>query len=1442
MNKIYRPLAFLTLLFMLTVHGHAEVDVPPVGKAQKKAVKEGRAVGCLRPTAYNFLTINNVKSRINTGGNMWYPPGEDIPQYFVPAKSSKTSLFSGAIWVGGVDSYGQLKIAAQTFGTYGINYWTGPLTVDGTASVSEVTCAQYDKQWVITKEEVNLFRAWFASDDKENEFPDYQVPDVILNWPAHGNTQLKQSYYMAPFYDVDGDGTYNPLESGDYPYYDFANELCPNNFVGVAGYEPEPTPDTKDGTVIGGLLVDQVLKGDQTVWWVMNDKGNEHAAPDGAPIGLELRSQAFAFATNDEINNMTFFSFEIINRSTYTLTETYFAPWTDPDLGYAYDDYVGCDVGRGLGYCYNGKDVDGSGQVNAYGDQPPAVGIDFFQGPYMDPDGLDNPKYTYDSVGNDLVQTQVVDASINGVNFGNGIVDDERFGMRRFVYYNNDGSDNGNPDSPSDYYNYLRGIWRNNAKMQYGGDGFSAGAVGPEADFMFPGDSDPWNWGTGGNPPNGGYNTNGKYWTESQEGNPPADRRFVQSAGPFTLAPGAVNYITYGIPWARATSGGADASVKLLRVVDDKCQALFDNCFKILDGPDAPDMTIRELDKELIFLLSNDELSNNYNESYNEIDVTIVRPDSISSTAFDSTYTFEGYQIFQLRDAQVSVESLHDPAMARLVAQFDKKNGISKLVNYNYDESIGAAVPVVEVEGSDRGISNSFIITEDAFATGDNSLVNYKQYYFMAIAYAYNNFYPYAIDPSNPNGLLGQSKPYLAGRNNIQVYTAIPHQNLGGLQVNVAYGDQPEITRIEGKGNGGLHTKLTKETVDMILSKPPSDSTNRLGNPDYPIAYEATYEAGYGPIDLKIVDPLSVKNVDFELRLDSLVSDYRTQLTGYLSLVVDNTHDITDTASMMVAPWHLKDLTNDKEYHLDKTILTPTDRILPLYGLAINMQQVYLPGKYKVGEIPDNNAFANYYSVLAKQNGYVNSSVTYADADGSKLWLSGLKDTDDGTFSDWIRSGLAVTDVPVGTEKSMTKYDPDGVFEHVIEGTWAPLILTTDLSESGPSIFKNTSGTHGDHKLNMRQLSSLQIVFTNDKSKWTRSPVLEMQTNSALSEGNALAFGLRKALSVDKEGNPAAAGSGASSNPMDANYISDSGMGWFPGYAIDPETGERLNIVFGEDSWLSAHNGRDMKWNPTDKVVDPVSGEIVTGGKHYIYIFRTGPVAPKFFTAWPTDLVFPAYDAGAAVSALLKFIDKNYTNEMANLRVKRDLYSMVSWVSMPLVNTGHEILESDVTIDINIGRPYDRYFTYDSIDDDVTNYGQLNNHYPLYRFSTKSMIPTVSSNDEVIENALDEIRVVPNPYYAYNHYETEPLDNRVKLINLPEKCKISIYNLSGTQVRYYEKANSLTYLDWDLKNFAGVPISGGMYIIHVEADINGKTYEKVVKWLGMTRKADLNSF
>ena len=104
-------------------------------------------------------------------------------------------------------------------------------------------------------------------------------------------------------YDADGNGEYD-WRAGDYPYYDFNNDLCPRTLKAQWGREytshVSVTAETEAGIVTGGLLSDQVLKGDQTIWWVFNDMGNVHTESKGQPIGMEIRAQAFAFSTMEQ--------------------------------------------------------------------------------------------------------------------------------------------------------------------------------------------------------------------------------------------------------------------------------------------------------------------------------------------------------------------------------------------------------------------------------------------------------------------------------------------------------------------------------------------------------------------------------------------------------------------------------------------------------------------------------------------------------------------------------------------------------------------------------------------------------------------------------------------------------------------------------------------------------------------------------------------------------------------------------------------------------------------------------------------------------------------------------------------------------------------------------------------------------------------------------------
>lgn len=1474
MKNILRAWMILFVAFITVSQLNAEEYKG--NKSTKNVALKQTTAGCAPSSAYDWLDINNVRARINTGGDMWWDlPGGTGSKYFIPAASqTTTSMYSGSLWIGGLDINNQLKLAAQKFRQDGIDYWSGPLTVDGTASVDETTCAQYDVFFKISREEVDLFLS--HCDPIDGHFipsEDYNIIPAILDWPAHGDVSKGQSYYLAPFYDVLGDGEYDPY-SGDYPYYDISNELC---------HSDVPTQEEEiDGTVKGSILADQVIKGDQTLWWVFNDKGNIHTETTGSAIGLEIRAQAFAFATNDVINNMTFYSYEVINRSTFELTQTYFSPWVDTDLGYADDDFVGCDVNRGLGYCYNGKAIDGNGEVQSYGIQPPAIGVDFFQGPYMDADGYDNPAYDSDSIGGasfggscDIVTqdgslrtmsfirdgqivsepTIVRSAAINGVNFGNGIKDDERFGMRRFVYHNNGGNPNqSDPTNAPEYYNYLRGIWKDNTQMYYGGTAHITGdgTVGPECEFMFPFDSDPCNWGTGGLPPNGGYNQNGFYWSEETGANgspnPSGDRRFMQSAGPFTLKSGAVNYITVGIPWARATSGGPWASVEKLRIVDDKCQALFDNCFKVIDGPSAPDLSYVELDQKLIVYITNTVTSNNYLEKYAEWDPNIIQPlpGSDPPVESDAWYKFEGYQIFQLKDGDVNVDDIHDPDLARLVAQFDVKNGVTKIVNYDYNDYIGANVPVVEVDGGDNGISHSFELSQDAFATDDVTLINNKTYYYLALAYAHNDYLTYGVDQPNSEG---QTHPYLSGRKNIKVYSAMPHLIVNGLVQNSTYGNSPKITRIAGFGNGGMNLDFTDETVEEILSKSPASDENNYGSPDYPIAYNPEYKINAGPLNIKVIDPLSVPSADFTWWMDTLVRIKLYDVTG------DGNVE-GDTTSIKIGNWKLENNITGDIYKSDTTILNEYEQLFIDLGFSINVEQPYVAGPITIGKIMAGNpsALKDYSIILSDNDGMIESTITYEDS--SRIWLSGVADVDQPNYAlDWIRAGTYQNPEeggdPSGDDWNMaaipnTPWDPDAVYEKIGEGTWAPYCMTAYGTDRMPG--ENIESTVGTafskiSKLlsGMENLASVDIVMTPDRDKWTRCPVVEAGFYSELSEGNAERFRKRGAASVDKDGNSAVIGVGPSDNPNDPNYISDMGMGWFPGYAINIETGERLNMMFAEDSYLVDQNGRDMLFNPTKRNLDLPDQAFdenvfkgvglnripVMGGKHYVYIYDHR--STKFLDLY--EFTMPAYDAGKTASMYLDSLPN-----LSTVFAESSFYGLLMYTGIPMGIEGREWLSNEVKIRIRVSRPYERGYTAMPLD---TLYPDMdvNNYYPMYQFTMEGL-ETEYDVPEKIDSDLDAIAVVPNPYYAYSTYETSALDNRIKITNLPEKCTITIYNVSGTKVKQFKKDTPETTIEWGLQNFAAVPISAGVYYFHIKSDDG----ERIVKWFCITRVPDLNTF
>lgn len=108
-----------------------------------------------------------------------------------------------------------------------------------------------------------------------------------------------------------------------------------------------------------------------------------------------------------------------------------------------------------------------------------------------------------------------------------------------------------------------------------------------------------------------------------------------------------------------------------------------------------------------------------------------------------------------------------------------------------------------------------------------------------------------------------------------------------------------------------------------------------------------------------------------------------------------------------------------------------------------------------------------------------------------------------------------------------------------------------------------------------------------------------------------------------------------------------------------------------------------------------------------------------------------------------------------------------------------------------------------------------------YNFTTSK---ATVGNTELMKNQLDNIKVYPNPYFAHNKAESNPLQRFVSISHLPSKAKIRIISLTGEIIKTINydssvpSSNPSNVAKWDLRNENGLPVASGMYFIHVEIE------------------------
>ena len=428
------------------------------------------------------------------------------------------------------------------------------------------------------------------------------------------------------------------------------------------------------------------------------------------------------------------------------------------------------------------------------------------------------------------------------------------------------------------------------------------------------------------------------------------------------------------------------------------------------------------------------------------------------------------------------------------------------------------------------------------------------------------------------------------------------------------------------------------------------------------------------------------------------------------SAIVPGTYQIKFDSVGLGGNWKMYRVGTTDTVFSSQTIGSGLDQFIPSWGLAVTVNQLQVDPY----EFPDT---------IAGIQEYQNPSLD---------WLGWIKDDPSNINTNWQGSGVVMP--------SYIGHDGDSIYQ-TFAGGWSPYFLCNE----SPTVFDDVPYPIAYELKVTRAMSpkqdlySCDIVFSNDTSKWTRCPVIEMCGNSALSIGAAEKQFLRESPSVDKMGNPDGTG---------------YGMGWFPGYAINVETGERMNMAFGENSSMPQHNGTDMLFNPTDSLFSS-TGEVIFGGQHYIYVFQNQdekiPLADRM----------TRYDGGTYIETQLKL-----NTAAADIRVWR----ACTWVGLPLTKPGHSVLETDAIIKLRIVKPYDKYLGNST----VTNW-----MLPLFEFEM-SLSGLLSVNEKVENNNL--VFVYPNPSNGRITFLLNEIGNSIETIRLFNAGGQLVYtneNLSG---------------------------------------------------------------
>lgn len=465
------------------------------------------------------------------------------------------------------------------------------------------------------------------------------------------------------------------------------------DYMNYAVDQGAPTVMDDDGDLVPDMI------GDQMLWSIYNDGDpDQHENMETDPLGIEIKQTVFAWSQEGSLGSMIFVKYQIFNKGGNTINDFYLSLWCDPDLGSSGDDLVGCDTTTSLGFVYNEDEFD-----SQYNGVPPAMGFDFFQGPLR-------------------AKTIDDDPEAFGRMWGETYTDSVNIGMVSFNKYIN-GTD---PDDFRETYKYMLGLdAANDQPYVYNGDTLT---------YYHSGDPVA---GTG---------------DLDQAG---ADKRWMQSTGPITFAPGDSTEILAAVIVGQGSS--VAGSIQVLKELDIFAQKLYEDGFNPPAPPARPQVTVSKIDNDIAFSWSD------------------------TSEVNQGDYEFEGYSVWQ-------GESANGPWT--LLSTFDVINDkTDALIDTAFNLEAGIKLPVVKRPVKNTGLSYHYITDEDKLL--GEPFRNYSTYYFRVSAFSFAYIVDDTLYQKEDGTIIPTGDRFLESST---VLTITPEAPLAGISSNIFAFDTLEVT------------------------------------------------------------------------------------------------------------------------------------------------------------------------------------------------------------------------------------------------------------------------------------------------------------------------------------------------------------------------------------------------------------------------------------------------------------------------------------------------------------------------------------------------------------------------------------------------------------------------------------------------------------------------